>query len=183
MSGEARFWEEADGGKVRCLVCPHECVIAEGREGLCRVRGMRAGRLECLVYGRPATVVSDEIEKKPLYHFHPGTRALSLGTLGCNVLCLGMPELADLTRGRRTGRRGQALRSLARRCRTDGPHTQAERRGVHLQRPGGVDRVRARRLRRLSCGRPLHGACHGRIPVLGCVWTTSRRTRMRSSST
>lgn len=89
MSGEARFWEAVDGGRVRCLVCPHECVIAEGREGLCRVRGMRAGRLECLVYGRPATVVSDEIEKKPLYHFHPGTRALSLGTLGCNVLCLG----------------------------------------------------------------------------------------------
>ncbi len=42
-----------------------------------------------LTYGRPATVVSDEIEKKPLYHFHPGTRALSLGGLGCNVLCSG----------------------------------------------------------------------------------------------
>jgi pyruvate formate lyase activating enzyme len=41
------------------------------------------------VYGRPATVISDEIEKKPLYHFHPGTRVLSLGTLGCNVLCAG----------------------------------------------------------------------------------------------
>jgi pyruvate formate lyase activating enzyme len=50
---------------------------------------VREGRLVSLVYGRPATVVSDEIEKKPLYHFHPGTRALSLGTLGCNVLCSG----------------------------------------------------------------------------------------------
>lgn len=89
MTGEARLWEVLNDGRVRCLVCPHACVIAEGREGLCRVRGARGGRLESLVYGRPATVVSDEIEKKPLYHFHPGTRALSLGTLGCNVLCLG----------------------------------------------------------------------------------------------
>jgi len=48
---------------------------------------VRQGRLVSLIYGRPATVVSDEIEKKPFYHFHPGTRVLSLGTLGCNVLC------------------------------------------------------------------------------------------------
>ncbi len=89
MSGEARFWEPLEKGKARCTACPHLCVIEEGREGICRARGVRDGRLECLVYARPATVVSDEIEKKPFYHFHPGTRALSLGTLGCNVRCLG----------------------------------------------------------------------------------------------
>lgn len=53
------------------------------------MRGVREGELVSFVYGRPASVVSDEIEKKPFFHFHPGTRALSLGTLGCNVLCSG----------------------------------------------------------------------------------------------
>jgi len=88
VSHAARFWVRETGG-LRCTLCPHECLIREGREGLCRVRGVRDGRLVSLVYGRPASVVSDEIEKKPLFHFHPGTRALSLGTLGCNVLCSG----------------------------------------------------------------------------------------------
>lgn len=92
MSRAALFAEPLDGGTVRCVLCPHRCVIKEGAAGLCRVRGVRAGILESLVYGHPATVVSDEIEKKPLYHFHPGTRVLSLGTLGCNVLCAGCPN-------------------------------------------------------------------------------------------
>lgn len=86
--GETLFWEVA-GGKVRCVLCPHLCVVAENSEGLCKARGVRDGRLVSLTYGRPATIISDEIEKKPLFHFHPGTRALSLGSYGCNVLCAG----------------------------------------------------------------------------------------------
>ncbi|MFH0916670.1 MAG: AmmeMemoRadiSam system radical SAM enzyme [bacterium] len=86
---EALFWEEAGGGDMRCTLCPHYCVLGEGAEGLCRARGVRDGRMVCLTYARPATIVSDEIEKKPLFHFHPGTRALSLGSFGCNVLCAG----------------------------------------------------------------------------------------------
>jgi pyruvate formate lyase activating enzyme len=89
VSTVAKFWKPLSGGRTRCLLCPHECVIAEGREGICKVRGTRGGELHSLVADRPATVISDEIEKKPFYHFHPGTRALSLGTLGCNVLCSG----------------------------------------------------------------------------------------------
>jgi pyruvate formate lyase activating enzyme len=84
---EARFWEKTDDGRVRCTLCPHYCVIDEGREGLCKARGVRDGRLMSLVYARPAVVVSVDVEKKPFFHFHPGTRVLSLGTLGCNVLC------------------------------------------------------------------------------------------------
>jgi pyruvate formate lyase activating enzyme len=87
--GEALFWEDAGGGKVRCTLCPHYCIVAEGAEGLCRARGVRDGRMVSLTYARPATIISDEIEKKPLFHFHPGTRALSLGSYGCNVLCSG----------------------------------------------------------------------------------------------
>jgi len=74
---------------VRCTLCPHHCVVSENTEGLCKVRGVRDGRLVALTYARPATIISDEIEKKPLFHFHPGTRALSLGGYGCNVLCSG----------------------------------------------------------------------------------------------
>jgi pyruvate formate lyase activating enzyme len=92
VSADALFWEQLDRGSVRCTLCAHRCRIGEGGAGLCKVRGVREGRMQSLVYGHPATVVSDEIEKKPLYHFHPGTRALSLGTLGCNVLCGGCPN-------------------------------------------------------------------------------------------
>jgi pyruvate formate lyase activating enzyme len=89
LGADALFWEEAGGGKVRCTLCPHFCVVSENAEGLCKARGAREGRMVSLTYARPATVISDEIEKKPLFHFHPGTRALSLGSYGCNVLCSG----------------------------------------------------------------------------------------------
>ena len=87
----ALFCEDAAGGRVRCTLCPHQCVVGENDDGLCKSRGVRGGRMVSLTYARPATVVSDEIEKKPLFHFHPGTRALSLGSHGCNVLCAGCP--------------------------------------------------------------------------------------------
>ena len=86
---EALFWDDLGGGKVRCTLCPHYCVLGEREEGICKARGVRGGRLMSLDYSLPATVISDEVEKKPLFHFHPGTRALSLGALGCNVLCAG----------------------------------------------------------------------------------------------
>ncbi len=88
LPGEPLFQEPAANG-VTCTVCPHLCVIAENAEGICKARGVRAGKVVSLTYGRPASVISDEIEKKPLFHFHPGTRALSLGCYGCNVLCSG----------------------------------------------------------------------------------------------
>jgi pyruvate formate lyase activating enzyme len=91
MSADARFWQPLEGGKVRCTLCPHACVVEDDRDGICKARGNRGGRLVSLVHGHPATAVSDEIEKKPFYHFHPGTRVLSFGTLGCNVLCVGCP--------------------------------------------------------------------------------------------
>jgi pyruvate formate lyase activating enzyme len=89
---EALFWEPAAGGKVRCTLCPHLCAVGENEEGICKARGVRNGRLVALTYGTPATIVSDEIEKKSLFHFYPGTRALSLGGHGCNVLCGGCPN-------------------------------------------------------------------------------------------
>jgi pyruvate formate lyase activating enzyme len=75
------------GRYVRCGLCPHRCVLAEGERGLCRVRENRGGKLYTFVYGNPCAIHVDPIEKKPLYHFMPGTAALSLATAGCNLRC------------------------------------------------------------------------------------------------
>ena len=85
---EASFYEPAPEGRVQCRLCHQDCLIAPGRRGLCGVRENREGRLLSLVYGRPAAQAVDPIEKKPLYHFLPGSQAFSLGTRGCNFRCL-----------------------------------------------------------------------------------------------
>ncbi len=77
-----------DGGKIRCLACARYCAIPEGSHGFCFVRKNVGGRLVLLSYGRAAAVQVDPVEKKPLSHFHPGSRVLSIGTVGCNWRCL-----------------------------------------------------------------------------------------------
>ncbi len=84
---EAMFYERLDDGKVRCQLCPHYCSIRRGKTGLCGVRKNQGGRLLSLIYGRTSSAHPDPIEKKPLYHFLPGTRAMSFGTVGCNFKC------------------------------------------------------------------------------------------------
>jgi pyruvate formate lyase activating enzyme len=84
---EAMFWEGGEGGRVHCLLCPNDCRIAEGETGACRVRQNIDGVLRTLNYERVSAVHMDPIEKKPLFHFHPGSEILSLGTVGCNLSC------------------------------------------------------------------------------------------------
>ena len=72
---------------MRCGLCPHLCLIPDGKRGICRVRENRGGTLFALTYGRMAAVQLDPIEKKPLFHFHPGRRILSVGSVGCNFRC------------------------------------------------------------------------------------------------
>ncbi len=72
---------------VRCLLCPHRCLIPPGMKGLCRSRENRGGRLVSSSYGHVAALHVDPIEKKPLYHFLPGSRVLSAGNNGCNLKC------------------------------------------------------------------------------------------------
>ncbi|HPF16510.1 MAG TPA: AmmeMemoRadiSam system radical SAM enzyme [Thermotogota bacterium] len=84
---EALFYEEIGGSKVRCNLCPHHCEIEEGQCGLCRVRVNKGGVLYTLTYGTLSSISNDPIEKKPLYHFHPGTMILSVGSWGCNMTC------------------------------------------------------------------------------------------------
>ena len=72
---------------VHCFLCAHHCRIAPGETGLCGVRENKDGVLYTLVYGRPVSTAVDPIEKKPLFHFLPGSRSLSLATVGCNFTC------------------------------------------------------------------------------------------------
>ncbi|PIS30871.1 AmmeMemoRadiSam system radical SAM enzyme [Candidatus Saganbacteria bacterium CG08_land_8_20_14_0_20_45_16] len=83
----ASFYTQLDNQKVKCTLCPWNCLIKEGRCGVCGVRENRQGKLYSLVYGKPCSVAADPIEKKPLFHFYPGTLVLSLGTYGCNMCC------------------------------------------------------------------------------------------------
>ena len=85
---EARYYLRLDDGSVECQLCPHHCHIANGRSGRCRSRWNHDGVLVSEVYAKPCSLAIDPIEKKPLYHFHPGTTCLSLACTGCNFRCL-----------------------------------------------------------------------------------------------
>jgi len=84
---EALFYEREEDGKVHCLLCPQDCVIAPERRGFCRVRVNVDGILYTENYNRVMARAVDPMEKKPLYHFHPGEPIYSLGTRGCNQNC------------------------------------------------------------------------------------------------
>jgi len=83
---EALLWEPA-GERVHCLLCPHDCRIADGARGICGVRENQSGTLVALTYGLVSSVAVDPIEKKPVFHYRPGTSALSLGSVGCSMRC------------------------------------------------------------------------------------------------
>jgi len=87
MNTEAQWYLPLDNDRVQCKLCPHNCVLKEGRSGICRVRINQAGKLTTEVNGFVSSINFDPIEKKPLYHFHPGTTILSIGTYGCNLRC------------------------------------------------------------------------------------------------
>jgi len=84
---EASFYQQLEGNKVQCQLCPNRCILSPGQKGLCKVRENIGGKLYSLVYGKPVTTAVDPIEKKPFYHFLPGAKAYSLATAGCNLAC------------------------------------------------------------------------------------------------
>ena len=84
---EADLYEKMDDRTVRCNLCAHRCTIREGRAGICHVRENVNGKLYTLVYGRVIARHVDPIEKKPLFHFYPGSTAYSIATPGCNFRC------------------------------------------------------------------------------------------------
>ncbi len=106
------FWAKADetsniANLVNCRLCSHNCKIAENNTGFCRVRKNLGGTLYSLVYGKPCSIAVDPIEKKPLFHFAPGSETLSVATQGCNFRCefcqnweISQPESEEEITGR-----------------------------------------------------------------------------------
>ena len=81
------LYESLPDGKVRCELCGRRCVIVEGNVGLCEARKNEEGKLFSLSYSRACSVAADPIEKKPLFHFHPGSQVLSVSSPFCNFFC------------------------------------------------------------------------------------------------
>ncbi len=84
---EAMYWEPLEGGRVRCRLCPLNCIINEGQRGSCRIRKNIGGKLYTLNYGKVSAIGTDPVEKKPLFHFWPGSCTLSISSVGCNMHC------------------------------------------------------------------------------------------------
>ncbi|MBF0446800.1 MAG: AmmeMemoRadiSam system radical SAM enzyme [Magnetococcales bacterium] len=84
---EVGYWHRLDTDRIQCDLCPRFCHLDEGQRGLCFVRGRKNNRMVLTTYGRSSGFCVDPIEKKPLYHFLPGTPVLSFGTAGCNLTC------------------------------------------------------------------------------------------------
>ena len=84
---EAMFWEKLDQNRVKCVLCPRECEVADVERGYCGVRENQGGEYQTLVYGALCSANVDPIEKKPLFHYLPGTTAFSIATAGCNIEC------------------------------------------------------------------------------------------------
>lgn len=96
---EARWWRAISSEQALCELCPRACLLREGQVGFCGVRRMEDGGLKTLAWGATSGLCADPIEKKPLYHFLPGSRVLSFGMLGCTLGC-SFCQNASLSRGR-----------------------------------------------------------------------------------
>jgi len=126
MLHDALLYDELDEKLVQCNLCAHRCLIREGSRGICRVRENRDGKLYTLVYGNLISRNVDPIEKKPLYHFFPGSRAYSIATPGCNFRCAWcqnwqisqMPKVMEMPEGRRVMPEEVVEQALRRNCKS-----------------------------------------------------------------
>jgi pyruvate formate lyase activating enzyme len=84
---EAKFYKKLPNKKIKCYLCPRECIVGEGQRGYCGVRENRGGTYYLLVHSRVCAAHVDPVEKKPIFHYLPGSLAFSLATAGCNVSC------------------------------------------------------------------------------------------------
>ncbi|HUU37741.1 MAG TPA: AmmeMemoRadiSam system radical SAM enzyme [Candidatus Desulfaltia sp.] len=124
MIKEAMLWRGLEEGKVECFLCAHRCQVAAGKFGVCGVRENRDGKLVTRVYGEVIAAHIDPIEKKPLYHFLPGTTSFSIATVGCNFRCPFCQnwQISQVTKKDKRFADGQALspEEIVRAARTRG---------------------------------------------------------------
>ncbi len=117
----ARWWHLDENGRVVCELCPRSCTLAEGQAGYCGVRSNAGGSLRTAVTGSTSGLSVDPIEKKPLYHFLPGTKVLSFGSVGCNLGCTfcqnwGLSQTDDFSRLQASSPEDIVRMALAQRC-------------------------------------------------------------------
>ena len=105
---EAILWESVSGGNIRCMACAHRCVISLDKHGICGTRKNIKGGFFSTVYEFPIAVHVDPIEKKPLFHFLPGSKTMSIGTAGCNFKC-SFCQNFEISQMRGDSLSGQAL--------------------------------------------------------------------------
>ncbi len=115
----ALWYDTREDGRVACRLCPHGCVIREGHPGVCGVRFNRGGKLELPFYGMSSSVAMDPIEKKPLYHFYPGSQILSIGFVSCSFHC-GFCQNWHISQGRDARTRYVSPRALVDSARREG---------------------------------------------------------------
>jgi len=123
---EAKLYRKLANSKVQCFTCAHKCTIAPGKRGICGVRENRGGILYSLVYGKAIALHVDPIEKKPLFHFRPGTQSFSVATVGCNMRCLNcqnadisqMPRDRNQIQGQEVPPHALVQAALEHRCRS-----------------------------------------------------------------
>lgn len=84
---EGKYYEKKDKNTIQCHLCPHNCILKDKHIGICRVRKNVNGRIVSLNYGEISSFAYDPIEKKPLFHFYPGSKIFSIGSIGCNLKC------------------------------------------------------------------------------------------------
>ena len=87
MKKEAKFWKKLKDNKIQCNLCNHKCIIDKDKFGICNVRKNEEGKLFTMIYNSCSSIAIDPIEKKPFFHFYPGSSVLSLGSVGCNLKC------------------------------------------------------------------------------------------------
>ena len=168
-----KYWHRLDDGRVQCDLCPRFCKLHEGQRGFCFVRAREGGEIVLTTYGRSSGFCVDPIEKKPLYHFLPGTPVLSFGTAGCNLGCKFCQNW-DISKSREIDTLADAAtpETIARAALARLP-----KRRLHVQRSGHLPRVRDRRCpgvpraraqdRRRDCRRDLPRAPHRVFPPHG----------------
>ena len=84
---KAKLFNKLKNNVVKCFACKHYCIIPEGKTGICSIRGNEGGELYLYTHSMPSAVAIDPVEKKPLFHFKPGSKVFSIGTFGCNFRC------------------------------------------------------------------------------------------------
>ena len=154
------YWHRLEDGRVQCDVCPHFCTLREGQRGLCFVRAREGDQVVLTAYGRSSGFCVDPIEKKPLNHFLPGTAVLSFGTEGCNLSCKFCQNW-DISKSREIAK--LADEASPERIARGGEETRLPQRGVHLQRPDDLPRVRDRRGEGVPRDRRSNGRGHRRL--------------------